>query len=149
VFLGLGGDPVVGGDDENGVVSLRGPRNHVLDEITVARTVDDREGVLVGLELLMGDVDRQPAFALFGEVIHHVGELEATFPLLFGFLTMLFDDVFGNATRLEQEATHQRTLPVVDVADNGQVLVGFLCHGASIETTDRATKDLDNACHTP
>ena len=30
-----------GGDDQDGAVGLRGSRDHVLDEITVARGVDD------------------------------------------------------------------------------------------------------------
>ena len=32
------------GDDENGTVSLRGTRDHVLDEITMSRSIDDLRG---------------------------------------------------------------------------------------------------------
>jgi len=77
----------------------------------------------------VGDVDRDATLALLGEVVHHVGELEAAFALLFGFLAVLLDYVLGDAPRLEEEATHERTLAVVDVADNGQVLVRFVTHG--------------------
>ena len=41
-------------DDEDGAVSLRGTRNHVLNEVTVTRGVDDRDVVLGGLEAPQG-----------------------------------------------------------------------------------------------
>jgi len=129
VLSGLGRDAVVGRDDEHRVVGLGGARDHVLHEVTVARAVDDGEVVVVRVELLVGDVDRDATLALLGEVVHHVGELEAAFALLFGFLAVLLDYVLGDAPRLEEEATHERTLAVVDVADNGQVLVRFVTHG--------------------
>jgi hypothetical protein len=64
-----------------------------------------------------------------GEVVHDVGELEATLALLLGFFLVLFDDVLGYAPRLVEEAPDHRALPVVDVADDGQVLVSLVAHG--------------------
>jgi len=104
-------------------------RDHVLHEVTVARTVDDGEVVLVGVELLVGDVDGYASLTLLGEVVHDVGELEATLALLLGLLSILLDDVLGDAPCLEQEPPDHRALPVVDVADDGQVLVRFVAHG--------------------
>jgi hypothetical protein len=89
----------------------------------VARTVDDSELVGVRAELLVGDVDGDPALALLGEVVHHVGELEAALALLFCLFFVLFDDVLGDTPRLVEEASDERALPVVDVADDGQILV--------------------------
>jgi len=129
VLAGLGCDAVVGGDDEDGVVGLRGARDHVLHEVAVARTVDDGEVVLVGVELLVGDVDGDTTLALLGEVVHDVGELEAALALLFGFLFVLFDDVLGDGACLVQEPAHERAFAVVNVADDGQVLVWFVAHG--------------------
>ncbi len=129
MLTGLGRDAVVGCDDEDGVVGLRGARDHVLHEVAVARTVDDGEVVLVGVELLMGDVDGDTTLAFLGEVVHDVGELEAALALLLGFLAVLLDDVLGHAPGLEEEPPDHRTLPVVDVADDGQVLVWFVAHG--------------------
>lgn len=40
-----------GVDDEHCAVSLRGARDHILDEVTVTRGVDDGAVVLGGLEL--------------------------------------------------------------------------------------------------
>ena len=59
-------------------------------------------------------------------IIGHVDHGKST---LVGLLPMLFDDVLGDGPCLEQEAAHERTFPVVDVADDGQILVWFLCHG--------------------
>jgi len=123
VLLGLGLNAVVGGDNEDSVVSLGRARDHVLDEVAVARTVDDGEEVIVGVELLVGDVDGDTALALLGEVVHDVGELEAALALLLGLFFVLFDDVLGYAPRLVEEAPDQCALPVVDVTDNSQVLV--------------------------
>jgi Trk K+ transport system NAD-binding subunit len=50
VLAGLGRDAAVGGHDEHGVADLAGARDHVLDDVVVARTVDDGEEVLVGVE---------------------------------------------------------------------------------------------------
>jgi len=128
VLLRLGLNAVVCCHDEHSVICLRGARDHVLHEVTVARAVDDGEVVLVGVELLVGDVDRDTALALFGQVVHDVGELESALALLFGFLSVLLDHVLGDAPCLEEEPPDERRLPVVDVADDGQVLVGFVAH---------------------
>jgi hypothetical protein len=129
VLAGLGRDAVVGRDDEHRVVCLGGARDHVFHEVTVARAVDDGEVVVVRVELLVGDVDCDATLALLGEVVHHVGELEAAFALFFGFFSVLLDYVLGDAPRLEEESTHERALAVVDVADNSQILVRFVTHG--------------------
>jgi hypothetical protein len=129
VLLCLGLDAVVGGDHEHGVVCLARTRDHVLHEVAVAGTVDDREVVLVRVELLVGDVDGDPALALLGEVVHHVGELEAALALLLGFFAVLLDDVLRDGAGLEQESADQCALSVVNVADDGQVLMRFVTHG--------------------
>ncbi len=123
MLAGLWCDTVVSGDDEHRVVGLARARDHVFHEVAVARTVDDGEVVLVGVELLVGDVDGDTTLALLGEVVHHIGELKAALAFLFGFFFVLFDHVLGDGACLVQEASHKRALAVVNVADDGQVLV--------------------------
>ena len=60
-----------GRDDEDSAISLRGAGDHVLDEVTVARGVDDRDHVLRRLELPEGDVDRDATLALGLELVKH------------------------------------------------------------------------------
>ena len=52
------------GDDEDGTVSLRGTGDHVLDEVTVARSIDDSDHVLGSLELPERNVDRDTTLTL-------------------------------------------------------------------------------------
>ena len=65
------------------------------------------------------------------EVVHHVGELEAGLAFLCGLLAVLLDDVVGDGPRLEQQSPDEGGLAVVDVADDRQVLVGFVTHDVS------------------
>lgn len=66
------------GDDENGAVSLGGTSDHVLDEVTVARGVNDGDVVLGGLELPEGDVDCDTTLSLGLELVKNPGVLEGT-----------------------------------------------------------------------
>jgi len=132
VLPGLGRDAVVRGDDEDGVVRLGRAGDGVFHEVLVTRAVDDGEVGGVRAELLVGDVDGDPALPFLGEFVHHVGELEAALTLLLGFLAVALDDVFGNASGLVQQSADERALAVVDVADDGQVLVRSVGHGSHV-----------------
>jgi len=77
----------------------------------------------------VGDVDGDTTLSLFGEVVHDLGELESALAFLFGFFSVLFNYVLWDGPCLEQESSDERAFAVVDVADNGQVLVRFLTHG--------------------
>jgi hypothetical protein len=70
-----------GGDHENGAVGLRGASDHVLDEVAMARRVDDGEVVLGGLELPQRDVDSDTSVPLSLELVQHprIFERTATF----------------------------------------------------------------------
>ncbi len=123
MLLGLWLDAVVGGHNKHGVVSLARARNHVFHEVAVARRVHDGEVVLVSVELLVSNIDRDTALALFLQAVHHVGELKTAFALFFCLFFVLFDDVLRNVFGLVQESSDQCAFSVVYVADNGQVLV--------------------------
>jgi len=104
VLFGLRLDAVVGRDHQHCGVSLRGARNHVLDEISVPRGIDDREIGLVGLELLVCYVNRDATLAFLFQVIHHVRQLEATLAALFSFLAILVNKVLLDCTGLQKES---------------------------------------------
>ena len=75
-----------GGNDENGAIGLRGARDHVLDEVTVAGGVNDGDIVLLGLELPESDVDGDTALTLGLELVEHPCVLEGALAQLGGFL---------------------------------------------------------------
>lgn len=53
-----------GSDDQDGYVGLGSTSNHVLDEITMARGINDREHELVRLELPQGDINGDTTLTL-------------------------------------------------------------------------------------
>ena len=64
VLLGLGVDTVVGCTEQHSGVGLGSTGDHVLDEVTVTRSIDDGPVVVWGEELLVSDVDGDTTFAL-------------------------------------------------------------------------------------
>lgn len=75
-----------GSNDENGAVSLGGTSDHVLDEITMARGVDDGDKVLGGLELPEGDIDGDTTLTLGLELVQNPRILERALAQLSSFL---------------------------------------------------------------
>jgi len=60
-----------GRNDENSAVGLGGSGDHVLDEVTVTRGVDDGNHVSGGLEFPKGNVDRNTSLALGLKFVEH------------------------------------------------------------------------------
>src|SRR5438093_3143527 len=71
-------------ETEREVRRLRRARDHVLDEVPVARGVDDREVVLVRVKALVRDVDREATLPLLLHLVHDEGELERGLAHLLG-----------------------------------------------------------------
>ena len=75
MLAGLRHDAVVGRDEEDGAVHLRGARDHVLDEVHVAGAVGVR--VLARLRLVadVRDVDRDSSKITYrvGQLLVHLG----------------------------------------------------------------------------
>ena len=65
-----------GGNDKDGAVSLRGTGDHVLDEVSVARGVDDGDLELGGLELPEGNVDGDTSLSLGLQFVEDPSVLE-------------------------------------------------------------------------
>merc|ERR1712158_141249 len=53
-----------GGDDQDGTIGLRCSRDHVLDEITMAGSINDGDEEVLGLELPESDIDGDTTFTL-------------------------------------------------------------------------------------
>ena len=66
------------GDDEDGTIGLRGTSDHVLDEITVAGSVNDSDIELVGLEFPQSNIDGDTTLTLGLEFVQNPGVLEGT-----------------------------------------------------------------------
>src|SRR5438093_2590414 len=123
VLLRLRLDALRRAHDEDRRVRLGCPRNHVLDEVAVARRVDDREVVLVRVKPLVRDVDRDPALPLLLDLVHDERELERLLPELLRELLEVLELVGVDAPRVVEDPAHRRRLPVVDMADEHQVEV--------------------------
>ena len=129
-LLDGGGEVTVGGDHEEGDVSLRGAGDHVLDEIAVTGGVDDGVVPVVGEELLGGAGDGHTALALLLLPVHVEGEGEGGLAEGIGLRAELLDLTLGDASELEDEAAGGGRLTGVDVTadDDGKVLLAVGSH---------------------
>ena len=57
---------------------LRSSSDHVLDEITMSRSINDGNIVLWGLELPEGDIDGDTTLTLGLQLVHNPGILEGS-----------------------------------------------------------------------
>ena len=80
-------------NDEDGAVSLGGTSDHILDEISVTRGIDDGDIVAGGLELPQGDIDGDTTLTLGLQLVEHPGVLEGALAQLGGFLKQMSDCV--------------------------------------------------------
>jgi len=123
-----------GGDDENGAIGLRSTSNHVLDEITMSRGINDGEVVLRGLELPEGNIDGDTSLTLGLELVEHPGVLERTLSHLLGLLLELLDGSLVNATAFVDQVTSGGRLSGVDVTNNDDVNMSlFFTHSDCVE----------------
>merc|ERR1719337_506584 len=112
-----------------GMHSLCGARNHVLDEVTMARGIDDRVVVVVGEELLGGAFDGHTTLTLILLGVHVESESEGTLTDLLGYLLKLVHLTLGDTSQLEKETASGGRLARVDVtADNNAHVLLFLSH---------------------
>merc|ERR1711865_578717 len=105
-----------GGDDEDGAVGLRGTGDHVLNEVTVTRGVDDGDHVLGGLELPESDVDRDTTLALSLQLVEDPRVLERTLAELGSLLLELLNGTLVDTTALVDEVAGRGRLAGVNVS---------------------------------
>ena len=133
MFLGLSflGDTsfeltTLGRDHEDGAVSLGSTGDHVLDEVSVSRSINDGVVVLGSFELSEGDVDGDTSVSLRLELVKNPSEAERTLTYEFGFLLELLEGSLVNTTADVYEMTSGGGLSGVDVTDNNDVNMWFI-----------------------
>jgi hypothetical protein len=105
-------------DNDDSNIGLRSTSDHVLDEITMARGIDNGERVLGGLELPQGDIDGDTTLALSLEVIKNPGILERRLTHLGSLLLVLLDGSLVDTTALVDQVTSGGRLTSIDVTDD-------------------------------
>ena len=122
-----GGEVTVGRDHDHGDISLGGTGNHVLDEVAVARGIDDGVVPLLSEEFLGGDGDGHTTFTLFLLTVHVEGEGEGALTQTVGFSLQLFQFTLTDTAQLEEQVAGSGGLTTIDVAanDDGKVFLAF------------------------
>ena len=69
-------------NDKNPTICLRGSCNHILDEISVPRSINDSHVELGGLKLPERDINSDSAFTFRLQFVKDPGVLEGTLPHL-------------------------------------------------------------------
>jgi len=139
-----------GGDDQDGTIGLRCSRDHVLDEITMAGSINDGDEELggqivtplpprgygthvLGLELPESDIDGDTTFTLGLELVQNPSVLEGTFAHFLGFLLELLDSSLVDSSAFVDQMAGGGGLAGVDVTDNDDVDMSLVfatwCHG--------------------
>jgi len=119
-----------GSNDENGAVSLGSTSDHVLDEVTMTRSVNDGDEVLGGLELPEGDIDGDTTLTFGLQLVQNPGILEGALAQFSSFLLELLDGTLVDTSALVDQVTGGGGLAGVDVSDDDDVDMSlFLTHG--------------------
>jgi len=119
-----------GGDDEDGAIGLGSTSNHVLDEISMAWSVDDGDFVDAGLEFPESDIDGDTSFSFSLQFVEDPGVFERTFAHLGGFLLEFLDGSLVDTTTFVDQVTGGGGFTGIDVADDDDVDMGLsFSHG--------------------
>mmetsp|Transcript_16114 Transcript_16114/g.34287 ORF Transcript_16114/g.34287 Transcript_16114/m.34287 type:complete len:332 (+) Transcript_16114:985-1980(+) len=124
-LLDGGSEVTVGGDHEQSDIGLGRAGDHVLDEIPVARRIDDGVVPLLGEELLGGARDGHATLALLLLSVHVEGEGEGRLAQTVSLSLQLLHLTLGDTAELEEKAAGGGRLTRVDVAadDNRHVVL--------------------------
>jgi len=121
VALGDGGLETtdVGGNHEKGDISLGGTSDHVLDKISVSRSIDDGVVEFVSEEFLGSASNGNTTLTLLLLVVHEEGEAERTLAESISFSAKLLHLTLGDPSQLVDETTSGGRLSGINVpADN-------------------------------
>mmetsp|Transcript_33515 Transcript_33515/g.60545 ORF Transcript_33515/g.60545 Transcript_33515/m.60545 type:complete len:323 (+) Transcript_33515:704-1672(+) len=118
-LLDGGGEVTIGGNHEEADIGLGGTGNHVLDEISMARGINDGVVPVVGEELLGGAGNGDTTLTLLLSAIHVESEGEGRLTEGRSLLLKLLKLTLGDTTELEEETASGSGLTTIDVtADN-------------------------------
>mmetsp|Transcript_731 Transcript_731/g.1687 ORF Transcript_731/g.1687 Transcript_731/m.1687 type:complete len:243 (-) Transcript_731:69-797(-) len=119
------GEVSVGGHHDQGHIGLGRTGDHVLDEVTMAGSINDGVMPLLREELLGGAGDGHASLALLLLPVHEESESEGALAQTLCLLLQLLQLTLGQPTELEDQAAGGGGLAAVDMAANhdGQVLL--------------------------
>merc|ERR1719229_832238 len=126
VALGNGsGEVTIGWHHDQCHIGLGGTSDHVLDEVTVARSIDDGVVPLLGEELLGGAGDGHTTLTLLLLPVHEEGECEGALAQTLSLSLQLLELTLWQSTELEDKPSSGGALARVDMATNhnGKVLL--------------------------
>ena len=116
-------------DDQESDICLGCPCDHVLDEVSVARSINNCIMEGWGLELPQSNIDGDTPLTLCLELVQYPCVFKGRLAHLGRLLLKLLDRSFIDTPKFINQMTGCRRLPGVDVADNHQVDVRlFLTH---------------------
>jgi len=110
-----------GSDDKDGTVGLGSTGDHVLDEISVSRGINDGDHVPGGLELPEGNVNGDTSLSLGLQFVEHPCVLERGLAQLGSFLLKLLDRSLVDTTTFVNQVTSGGRLARVDVSDDNHI----------------------------
>jgi len=115
-----------GSDYQDSAIGLGGTSDHVLNEISVARGVDDGDVELGGLEFPEGNVDGDTTLSLGLKLIQYPSVFERAFAHISGLFLELLDGSLVDTTAFVDQVTGGCGLTGVDVTDDDNVNVGLI-----------------------
>merc|ERR1719322_2209324 len=117
------------GNDQDTTVSLGCSSDHVLDEVTMSRSINDGHIVLGGLKLPQSNVNGDTSLTLGLQFVKNPGVLEGSLARLGGFLLELLNSSLVNTSALVDQVTSGGGLAGVDVSNDDNIDVSlFLTH---------------------
>ena len=117
---GLLADALARVDEHDREVGGRGARDHVARVLLVARGVGDDELAPGGLEVPIGDVDRDALLALGAQAVGQQSEVDVAVAAALGGLHDVLELILEDRLGVVQQAADQRRLAVVDRSGGGE-----------------------------
>mmetsp|Transcript_278 Transcript_278/g.324 ORF Transcript_278/g.324 Transcript_278/m.324 type:complete len:350 (+) Transcript_278:415-1464(+) len=114
------------GNDEDSNISLGCTSDHVLDEITMSRSIDDGEMVFTSLELPESNINGDTTLALRLQLVEHPRVLERGLTELGSLLLELLDGTFVNSTALVDQVTSGGRFTSIDMTNDDEVYMCLL-----------------------
>ena len=160
VAAGLLRDPLARVDQHDREVGGRGAGDHVARVLLVARRVGDDELAPGGLEVAVGDVDRDPLLALGAQAVGEQRQVDVAVAAALGGLDHVLHLVLEDRLGVVQQPPDQGRLAVVDrargrdpqqlvAASRGRVRAGIRRGPVAVGPHDRHPRSTPRACDPP
>uniref|UniRef100_A0A1L8EJ06 Uncharacterized protein n=2 Tax=Haematobia irritans TaxID=7368 RepID=A0A1L8EJ06_HAEIR len=122
-----------GSNNQYSAISLRGTSDHVLDEISVTRGINDGNIVFGGFEFPQSNIDGDTTLTFGLQFIQNPGVLEGTLTHFLGFLFEFFNGTLVDTTAFVDQMAGSGRFTRIDVANDDNVNMSlFLTHGCWI-----------------